>query len=138
MPYSTRLCLSASSSRPDFVFQAKTRGQRASHRIVDTTTVHHKSSRNLACSRLPVLQIQTELLSSTSVRRRCLLLQFMLQMTILPPISDDSNARISETCFDSLPCNKSEFAMKTSCHPCQVPSGRVVHPVSVYVITTGE
>ena len=40
--------------------------------------------------------------------------------------------------FDSLPCSNWEFAMKTKCPPCEVPSGRVVHPASVYVTTTGE
>ena len=40
--------------------------------------------------------------------------------------------------FDSLPCSNSEFAMKTSCSLCDVPFGRVVHPASVYVTTTGE
>ena len=48
--------------------------------------------------------VQTELLSSTSVcrqlhHRRLLLLEFLLQMTILPPVSDDSNAKIPETCL---------------------------------------
>ena len=50
------------------------------------------------------LAVQTDFLSSTSVRRqlhhrRLLLLEFLLQMTILPPVSYDSNARISETCL---------------------------------------
>ena len=47
--------------------------------------------------------VQTEILSNTSVcrqlhHRRVLLLELLLQMTILPPVSDDSNARIPETC----------------------------------------
>ena len=37
------------------VFQAKTRGRRASQGVVDTTTVHHQSRRNLSRFRLPVL-----------------------------------------------------------------------------------
>ena len=40
------------------VFQAKTGGRRTSQGVVDTTTVHHQSSRNLSRFRLPVLQIQ--------------------------------------------------------------------------------
>ena len=40
------------------VFQAKTRGRRTSQGVEDTTTVHHQSSRNLSCFRLPVLQVQ--------------------------------------------------------------------------------
>ena len=40
------------------VFQAKTRGRRASQGVVDSTTVHHQSSSNLSRFRLPVLQIQ--------------------------------------------------------------------------------
>ena len=40
------------------VFQAKTRGRRTSQGVVDTTTVHHQSSRILSRFRLPVLQIQ--------------------------------------------------------------------------------
>ena len=72
------------------VFQAKTRGRRASQGVVDTTSFANPA-------------VQTELLSNTSVcrqlhHRRLLLLDLLLQMTILPPVSDDSNARISETC----------------------------------------
>ena len=36
------------------VFEAKTRGRRASQGVVDTTTIHHQSSRNLSRFRLPV------------------------------------------------------------------------------------
>ena len=80
------------------VFQAKTRGRRTSQGIVDTATVHHQSSRFANPA------VQTKLLSSTCVcrqlhHRRLLLLEFLLQMTILPPVSDDSNAKISETCL---------------------------------------
>ena len=90
-----------------FVFQTKTRGRRASQGVVDTTTVHHQSSRNLSRFRLPVFAIpgvRTELLSSTNVcrqlrHRRLPLLESLLQMKILPPVSIDLNARISETCL---------------------------------------
>ena len=40
------------------VFQTKTRRRRASQGIVDTTTVHHQSSKNLSRFSLPVSQIQ--------------------------------------------------------------------------------
>ena len=48
--------------------------------------------------------VRTELLSSTNVcrqlrHRRLPLLESLLQMKILPPVSIDSNARISETCL---------------------------------------
>ena len=55
------------------VFQTMTRRRRASQGIVDTTTVHHQSSRNLSRFRLPVLQnpaARTELLSSTNACRQ--------------------------------------------------------------------
>ena len=83
------------------VFQAKKRGRRASQGVVDTTTVHHQSSPNLSFANPAV---RKELLSGTSVcgqlrHRRLPLLESLLQMTILPPVSIDSNARISETCF---------------------------------------
>ena len=88
------------------VFQAKTRGRRASQGVVDTTTVHHQSSRNfvsLQISSFANPAVRTELLSSTNVcrqlrHRRLPLLESLLQMKILPPVSIDSNARISETC----------------------------------------
>ena len=89
------------------VFQAKTRGRRASQSVVDTTTVHHQKQQELVS--LPIASfanpaVQTELLSDTSVcgklhHRRLLLLEFLLQMTSLPHVSDDSSARISETCL---------------------------------------
>ena len=102
VPHSTRLCLTASNSRPDFVFQTKATGRRARQGVVDTTTVHHQSSRNLTCSCLPVLHIKfpTQLHSGTNAcrplrhRHLLLLLEFLLQMMILPYVSDDSNARI--------------------------------------------
>ena len=84
-----------------------TRGRRGSQGVVDTTTVNHQSSKNLVL--LPIASfanpaVQTELLSSTSVcrqlhHRRLLLLEFLLQTTILPLVSDHSNAKISETCL---------------------------------------
>ena len=75
------------------VFQAKTRGRRASQGVVDTT-VHHQSSNNLSC--FPIVSfanpaVQTELLSSTSVCRqlhhRCLLL-------LVPAADDDLATRL--------------------------------------------
>ena len=51
--------------------------------------------------------VRTEFISSTSVQiqlrhRRLPLLESLLQMKILPHVSIDSNARISETCL--IPC----------------------------------
>ena len=40
------------------VLQAKTSGRRASQGVVDATTVHHRSSKNLSRFRLQVLQIK--------------------------------------------------------------------------------
>ena len=83
--------------------------------------------------------VKTELLSNTSVcrqlhHRRLLLLEFLLQMTILPHVSDDSSARISETFL--ILCLAATRRLR--CLPCEVPSGRVVHPASVCVTTTRE
>ena len=98
---------------------------------------HHDSppTYEQKCISLPIASFanpaaQTEPLSDTSVCRqlhhcRLLLLEFPLQMTIVPRVSDDSRARIRETSLS--------FSMKTSCLPCDVPSGRVVHPALVYV-----
>ena len=97
-----RKCLQARC----LVFQTKTRGRRASQGVKDTTTVHNQSSRNLSRFRLPVLQIQLSeqnFFLGTNVcrqlrHRRLTLLEFLLQMAILPHVSIDSNATISETC----------------------------------------
>ena len=116
VPHSTRLCLSASASKPDFLSdRAKTRGRRASQGVVDTTTVHHQSSRNLSRFRLPVSQIQLSehnFFQAQNVcrqlrHRRLPLLESLLQTKILPPVSIDSIARISEVCLISLPCSNS-------------------------------
>ena len=113
MPHSTRLCLRASASRPDFL-SFKPRQKFVSLPIASFAN--------------PVAH--TEPLSDTSECRqlhhcRMRLLEFPLQMTILPHVSDDSRAKIREMSLS--------FSMKTSRLPCDVPSGRVVHPASVYV-----
>ena len=89
------------------VFQTKTRRRRTSQGVVDTTTVHHQSSRNLPRFRLPVSQIQlseqnffqAQTYVDSFVIAVCRCLGSLLQMKILPPVSIDSNARISETCL---------------------------------------
>ena len=88
-------------------FQAKfcvpsNQERRTTYGIVDTTTIHHQSSKNLSYFCLPDLQIklpQTELPPSTTVcrrlrHRRLLLLEFLQHKTILPHVSDDSRARV--------------------------------------------
>ena len=86
------------------VFQAKTRGRRASQSAVDTSPPQKEQEFVL----LPTANfanpaVQTKFVSSTSVSRqlhhRRLLLELLLHVTILPPVSADSNAWISETCL---------------------------------------
>ena len=130
VPHSTRLCLRA---RASWSVQTAITRRRTSPSVVDTTTVHHQS-RNLSAS-LANQAGKTELDSdATECRqlrhRRLLLFQFLLQMTILPHVSDDRCQDMRDM-FDSSLSKNSAFAMKTSCLPCDFPSGRVVHPPSV-------
>ena len=87
--------------------------------------------------------VRTERLSSTNVCRQ--LRHRRLPLLEVSAADEDLATRLNRLecqdirdMFDSLPCNNSEFSMKTNCPPCEVPSGRVVHPASVYVITTRE
>ena len=112
------------------VFQAKTRGRRASQGVVDTTTVHHQSSRNL--SRFfanPAVRI-------SSTKRMQTASSSPSAAASVSAADEDLATRLNRLecqgirdMFDSLPCSNSEFAMKTKCPPCEVPSGRVVHPL---------
>ena len=87
------------------VLQAKTRGRRTSQSVVHDSPPPEQQE----CVSLPIASFantadQTEPLSDTSVcrqlhHRRLRPLEFPLQVTILPHVSDDSSARISETCL---------------------------------------
>ena len=86
--------------------------------------------------------VRIELLSSTNVckqlrHRRLPLLESAADEDLATRLNRLECQDIGDM-FDSLPCSSSEFAMKTNCPPCEVPSGRMVHPASVYVNHNGR
>ena len=86
--------------------------------------------------------VRKELRSSTNVcrqlrHRRLPMLESLLHDDVATRLNRLECQDIKDM-FDSLLCGISEFAMKTNCPLSEVPSGRVVHPASVYVTTTRE
>ena len=81
------------------VFQAKTRGRRESQGVVDTTTVHRLSSSNLSRCRLPVLKLYKKNFFQSHAYVISFIIAVCCCLSFLPHVSDDSSARISETCL---------------------------------------
>ena len=118
--------MSASAFRPDFLsFKPRQRRRqsepKASWTPRQSTT---KAARICVASDASFANpaVQTDLLSSTGVcrqlhHRRLVLLEFLLQMTILSRVSVASSARIPEKCSILCFAKKSAFAMETSCLP---------------------
>ena len=124
------------------VFQNKTRRRRTIHGVVDTTTVHHQSSKSLAS----VCQLRKSSCQNTNSfkrKRMWTALSSPSSAACVSAADDDLAARVrplecQDMIFDSFLCDSSVFAMKTSCPPCDLPSGQMVHPASVYVTIKRE
>ena len=107
VPHSTRLCLSASASTSDSCLSdqdKKTKSEPRHRGHHDSSPPEQQEFVSLQIASFENPAVRTELLSSTNVcrqlRHRCLpLLESLLQMKILPSVSIDSNAKISETCL---------------------------------------